>query len=55
MSERAKQKEINYHLNKIILPDGTMFYCNDKFLKDLEEEIFKTIREENIKSYFIKL
>lgn len=47
--------KINHHLNKISLPDGTVFYCNDKFLKNLKEEIFNYIREKNLNKYLIKL
>lgn len=53
MAEGTEEKKSN--LNKISLPDGTVFYCNDKFLKDLKEEIFNCVREENIKKYLVKL
>lgn len=44
MDERTKQEEINYHLHKINLTDGTVFYCNDHFLENLYKEILQNIK-----------
>lgn len=41
-------KKENHHLNKISLSDGTVFYCNDKFLKEFKKEILNYIREQNL-------
>lgn len=37
------KEEINSHLNRISLSDGTVFYCNDKLLEDIHKEILQEI------------